>query len=67
MDVEFDSDLGEIEEVVIIGKYRRTFPPYLFRLVSRNQPEIGYDNEPTRFALRYQFEDNDAVPSRCFY
>ena len=44
MDVEFDSDLGKIEEVEIIGG---TFQPYLYEPVSRNQPESSYDNEPT--------------------
>ena len=48
MDVEFGSDLGEIEEVEIVGYTGRFFPPYLFVPVSRNQPETSYDNEPTQ-------------------
>ena len=48
MDIELDSDLGETEEVEIIGHTGETFQPYLYEPVSRNQPKCSYDNEPTQ-------------------
>ena len=63
MDIEFDSDLGEIEEVEIIGHVGGTFQPYLYEPVSRTRPDSSSDSEPdssdSSFVLS---EDDDAVP-----
>ena len=64
MDIEFDSNLGEIGEAENIGLAERTFRPYLYEPVSRNQPQSSYDNEPTQVGPSFfvQFEDiTDAV------
>ena len=66
MDVEFGSDLGETEEIEIVGYAGR-----LFRRISSCQraeinPRTAMTTSRLTFALRvFQFEDNDAVPSRC--
>ena len=69
MDVEFGSDLGEIEEVeIIVGYAGRLFRPFYSWERAEINPRTAMTTGQLRFALRvFQFKDNDAVPSRCFY
>ena len=51
MDIELDSNLGEIEEVETVEHAGGTLQTYSYEPVSRNQYESSADSEPTQICL----------------
>ena len=66
MDVEFGSDLSEIEKVEIIGHAGWTSQSYLYEPVSRVRPESNSDSEPNLSDSSFVFSEDDDACTRCF-
>ena len=58
MGIEFDCNIGEIEEVEITEHARGTFQLYLYEAVSSNQHESSYSGSSFVF---FNSEDNERL------